>query len=155
MLPEMRPQALALSPDGRLLITVGRRNTLAVIDPADSDALSIVDLGAGCGNPGSMAVLGSTLWVACGSWTFPVAAPGVLVPVDLTQAPPAVGAPLSLGATLPGGLAFCGGVGYATDQASGAVVRFDPAARTVESPVTVCPMGPWGFAWASDVACGH
>ena len=32
-LPEMRPQALALSPDGQMLITAGRKNQLVVIDP--------------------------------------------------------------------------------------------------------------------------
>jgi len=33
-LPRMRPQALALSPDGRLLVTSGRAGKLVVIDPA-------------------------------------------------------------------------------------------------------------------------
>lgn len=128
---------------------------LAVIDPAKGDAVTIVDLGAGCGNPGSLEVHGDTLWVACGSWTFPSVAPGALVPVDLKVDPPAPGAPLSLAPLLPGGLAFCGGVGYATDQASGAVVRFDPIARTAEKPVTICPTSTYGWAWASDVACGR
>jgi hypothetical protein len=128
---------------------------LAVIDPAAADAVSVVDLGAGCGNPGALAVDGTTLWVSCGSWSFPATAPGALLPVDLSGASPAVGTPLDVSPAIPGRLAFCGGVGYATDQASGAVIRFDPEARTVEDPVEVCPMGPWGFAWASDVACGH
>jgi len=128
---------------------------LAVIDPGAGDAVTIVDLGAGCGNAGAMAVDGETLWVACGAWSFPNVAPGVLVPVDLRQHPPMAGAPLDLSPTLPGRLAFCGGVGYATDQASGNVVRFDPVARTAETPVEVCTMGPWGYAWASDVACGN
>jgi hypothetical protein len=128
---------------------------LARIDPANADAVDVIDLGAGCGNPGDMALDGSTLWVACGSWSFPDLAPGALVPVDLAQDPPVAGVPVDLSPTLPGGLAFCGGVGYATDQASGSVVRFDPVARTVETPVQVCAVGPWGYAWASDVACGH
>jgi YVTN family beta-propeller protein len=34
-LPGMRPQALALSPDGRLLAAAGRNNTLVLIDPAN------------------------------------------------------------------------------------------------------------------------
>jgi hypothetical protein len=126
---------------------------LAVVDPAAGDAVSIVDLGAACGNPGALAVTGTTLWVACGSACFSDIAPGVLVPVDLTQTPPLVGVPLAFGTTLPGKVAFCGGVGYVTDQGSGDVVRFDPVGRTVEPPVTVCSMGPYGFAWASDVAC--
>ena len=33
-LPGLRPQALALSPDGRLLITAGKTNELVVVDPA-------------------------------------------------------------------------------------------------------------------------
>lgn len=128
---------------------------LAIIDPAAADAVSVVDLGAGCGNPGALALNGTTLWVSCGSWSFPVTAPGALVPVDLSGASPAVGAPIDVSPAIPGRLAFCDGTGYATDQGSGAVIPFDPTLKTVESPVEVCPMGPWGFAWASDVACGH
>lgn len=127
---------------------------LAVIDPALDDAVSIVDLGPGCGNPGALAVDGATLWVACGSYSFPDLAPGALVPVDLTATPPIAGAPLPVAPLLPARLAFCGGTGYATDQASGSVIRFDPAARTVEPPVGVCPASAWGWAFASDVACG-
>jgi hypothetical protein len=33
-LPGLRPQALALSPDGRLLITSGKTSELVVVDPA-------------------------------------------------------------------------------------------------------------------------
>ncbi len=33
-LPEMRPQALALSPDGRLLVTAGKTHELVVLDPS-------------------------------------------------------------------------------------------------------------------------
>ncbi|MBM3837875.1 MAG: bifunctional YncE family protein/alkaline phosphatase family protein [Verrucomicrobia bacterium] len=33
-LPEMRPQALALSPDGRLLVTSGKTHEIVVLDPA-------------------------------------------------------------------------------------------------------------------------
>lgn len=127
---------------------------LAVIDPAQQDALSIVDLGSGCGNPGSLALEGTNLWVACGSYSFPDLAPGALVPVDLSKSPPVAGAPLPVAPVIPARLAFCGGVGYATDQASGSVIRFDPAARTVEAPVEVCPASAWGWAFASDIACG-
>ncbi len=35
-LPGMRPQALALSPDGSILVTAGKTNELVVIDPADA-----------------------------------------------------------------------------------------------------------------------
>lgn len=127
---------------------------LAVIAPRDGDAVSIVDLGAGCGNPGALALSGSTLWVSCGSFSYPALAPSALVPVDLAASPPAVGAPLPVPGIVPGKLAFCGGVGYLTDQASGSIVRFDPVTRAVEAPVVVCPTAvPAGFAWAADVAC--
>lgn len=43
-LPKMRPQALALSPDGRLLVTSGRAGKLVVIDPASGLILQSVAL---------------------------------------------------------------------------------------------------------------
>src|SRR3974377_1031280 len=43
-LPRMRPQALALSPDGRLLATAGRNNSLALIDPATGQVLQTIPL---------------------------------------------------------------------------------------------------------------
>ena len=43
-LPKMRPQALALSPDGRLLATAGRNNSLALIDPATGQVLQTIPL---------------------------------------------------------------------------------------------------------------
>ncbi len=43
-LPGMRPQVLALSPDGRLLATAGRNNSLAVIDPAKGQLLQTIHL---------------------------------------------------------------------------------------------------------------
>lgn len=130
---------------------------LAVVTPGAPDEVIVVDLGAECGNPGALAREGGTLWVACGSFSYPDAAPPVLVPLDLSSHPPARGAPLALAGMVPGKLAFCGGVGYVTDQASGAVVRFDPATRAVSSPVVVCPTspGPYGFAWAADIACSE
>lgn len=126
---------------------------LAVVDPAAGDAVSIVDLGAGCGNAGAMALNGTTLWVACGSSTFPVDWPGVAVPVNLAVSPAAPGTALALSPVIPAALAFCGGKGYATDQVSRAVVRFDPGARTVGAAVNVCPDNSWEMV--SSVACGH
>jgi len=41
-LPGLRPQALALSPDGKLLVTSGKNNQLYVIDPASGDILQKV-----------------------------------------------------------------------------------------------------------------
>jgi hypothetical protein len=128
---------------------------LAVVDPAAGDAVSIVDLGASCRNPGALAYDGTRLWVSCGSWSYSGIAPSVVVPVDVAAVPPTVGAPIDLTGIVPGKLAFCDGLGYVTDQSSGRVVRFDPFAGTAEAPVTVCASlpGPYGWAWASDVAC--
>ncbi len=49
-LPGMRPQALALSPDGGLLATAGKANSLAVIDPSTGRLLQNVRLAAGKSN---------------------------------------------------------------------------------------------------------
>lgn len=127
---------------------------LAVIDPAVGDAVSIVEL-PGCGNPGALALEGSTLWVSCGALSYPVLAPSAVLPVNLAATPPAAGTPLALPAIVAGKLAFCGGVGYVTDQASGAIVRFDPATRFAHDPVEVCSTATTGWAWASDVACSR
>src|SRR5678815_5680069 len=43
-LPKMRPQALALSPDGDLLVTSGRAGKLVVINPANGVILQTVAL---------------------------------------------------------------------------------------------------------------
>lgn len=43
-LPEMRPQALALSPDGKLLVTAGKTHQLIVVHPETGDILQKVDL---------------------------------------------------------------------------------------------------------------
>ena len=43
-LPEMRPQMLALSPDGQLLVTAGKTNGLAVIDPVTGRVVQKVSL---------------------------------------------------------------------------------------------------------------
>jgi YVTN family beta-propeller protein len=43
-LPGMRPQALALSPDGRLLATAGKNRTLVLIDPARGRILQTIPL---------------------------------------------------------------------------------------------------------------
>ncbi|MDZ4659385.1 MAG: bifunctional YncE family protein/alkaline phosphatase family protein [Bythopirellula sp.] len=45
-LPGLRPQALALSPDGRLLLTSGKTNELIVIDPATAEIKQRVPLPA-------------------------------------------------------------------------------------------------------------
>src|SRR5260221_13144550 len=43
-LPGMRPQALALSPDGKLLVTAGITHELVVVDPANGKILQRVPL---------------------------------------------------------------------------------------------------------------
>lgn len=43
-LPRMRPQALALSPDGKLLVTAGLTHELVVLDPVTGKILQHVDL---------------------------------------------------------------------------------------------------------------
>jgi hypothetical protein len=121
---------------------------LAIIDSAD-DSLSFLSLGAGCGNPGGLALHGSSIWVACGA--------GGLVEVDLSGAAPAVGEvhPVPVGA--PGNVAFCGDRGFVTDQFSGNVYAFDPVifADSPPAATAICPRSPGasGFAWAADVLC--
>jgi YVTN family beta-propeller protein len=43
-LPGMRPQALALSPDGRFLVTSGKSNSVVLIDPAEGQILRVIPL---------------------------------------------------------------------------------------------------------------
>jgi hypothetical protein len=124
---------------------------LAVIDPAAGNAVSIVDLGASCKNPGAIAFHGDTAWIACGSFSFQDLAPGALLPVDVSGKAPVVRTAVDASAVVPGGLAICGDLGYVTDQASGAVMRFDATTGLPEAPTTVCPTAY--FAWAADVAC--
>ncbi len=123
---------------------------LAVIDTAAGDALSFVELGA-CEDPFAIALDGSKAWIAC-TWS---GGPGLL-PVDVSGAP-APGALLPVAVGAPGNLAFCGGMGYVTDQWSGTVLRFDPSGVAPALPATVCPnsAGPYGWAWAADVACAE
>jgi hypothetical protein len=122
---------------------------LAVVESAD-DSVTFLSLGDGCQNPGGVAVDGGTAWVACGAF----GASG-LVPVDVAGAP-VVGPVLPLDLQAPGNVAFCGSMGFVTDQFSGAVQRFDTGLAAVSGPPRdVCPLGPgpFGFAWAADVLC--
>src|SRR6188472_2451151 len=45
-LPGLRPQAIALSPDGKLLVTSGKTSELVVIEPAKGEILQRVKLPA-------------------------------------------------------------------------------------------------------------
>lgn len=129
---------------------------LAMIDAEAGDAVTIVEL-PGCGNPGAIALAGTTAWIACGTYSddYVSLAPRVLLPVNVGVSPPAPGTPLPLPGVVPGKVRFCAGMGYVTDQKTGSVLRFSPATRAVEAPVTICPSspGPFGYAWAADVAC--
>lgn len=123
---------------------------LAVLDTASGNAVSIVNLGSACGNPGGLALHGGTLWVSCGSFGFASAWPGRLVPVNVA-AGNAVGAAVGTGSVVPNGVAFCGGRGYVPDQSSGKVLPFDPVAPATGTPVDVCPV--LGYAYVADLAC--
>jgi hypothetical protein len=121
---------------------------LAVIDGGQADAVSYVDLGPGCTNPGALALVGDVLWVACGGT-------GNLLPVDVSGASPAPGDAVPAGVWAPGKLAFCGESGYVTDQWSGTVVRFDPSGVEASASAVLCPTSEAGWAWAADVACAQ
>lgn len=125
---------------------------LAVIDTARGGAVSIVDLGTACGNPGGMAVDGDTLWVSCGSLCYQDAWPGALVPVSLAG-PPSVGAAVATTGIVPNGVAICGAKGYVWDQNSGAVMPFLPSAPSVAAPVDVCPAPTFGSPYVAALAC--
>jgi len=122
---------------------------LLVIDSAAGDALSVLDLGAGCQNPGAVAVSGTSLLVACGGTS-------AVVTVDVSGPAPAVVRTLAAG-VVSGGVVACGGRGYVTDQFSGKVASFDLGATQAAAPVEICPVpdpnDPFSFAWASDVTC--
>jgi hypothetical protein len=136
----------------------GANGRLAIIDPA-TDALlpaqPSLDLGEGCKNPSDLAVDGETLWVTCGWIDFfgtGAVQGGGFVPV-------ALGNPVSAGAVVattqaPGSLAFCDGVGFSGDAASGAVLRLDPASRQVTA-AEVCPANVSGNAFVGDVECAR
>jgi YVTN family beta-propeller protein len=124
---------------------------LAIVDPA-GPSVGYLSLSAACGNPGGIALRGTTLWVACGAF----GASG-LAEVDLSGSGPALVAVHATPVLSPGNVAFCGDHGFVTDQWSGDVYPFDPVnyAASPASATTVCPAsaGPGGYAWAADVAC--
>jgi hypothetical protein len=144
----------------------GSHGRLAAID-LGTDALDetagpggLVDLGAGCLNPGDVAVNGEALYVTCGAFdysawpTVTTYAQGI-VPVDLAGAAPAVGSILAAPAnSAPGDLAFCGGAGYVADRNSGRIFRLDPAVGAVDG-AELCPAGENSAAYVPDIACGE
>jgi hypothetical protein len=127
---------------------------LAVIDTGNADAVSFLDLGAGCKAPTGLAVDGSRLWVSCGSRCFPDLAPGAFVPVDVSGAAPIVGTATSIAPVVGGSAAVCRGRGYVADQQkTGLVVPFDPSSGAAAEGVAVCPFDLYGNSLASGFAC--
>ncbi len=140
---------LGLSPYGYGYTDAAGPSKVAVIDTANGNALSLVDLGSGCESAGDVAAEGSRIWISCSWWMNPG-----IVPVDLSGEAPAVGAPVStLGLGGPWNIAFCRGMGYVTDSWSGTLLRFDPSGASSSATAVVCPNGPSGWAFAADVAC--
>ena len=162
----------AVAVDGRVYVTLANLRKgdlgyytdpagdgkLAVIDARSADELTFVTL-PGCRNPGGLALRGTTIWVACGAFDTQAILPvetssGSAVPADPVPTPsPTPGA----FAFVPGTIAFCGDMGYVSDQWSGDVIRFDPADPASQSGLTVCPLNAppeeFGWAWAADLAC--
>ncbi len=141
----------------------GQHGLLAVLDAA-TDALvpgvNPVDLGSGCLDTAGLALQGSTLWVTCGFVPWDAESPSQItgsafVPVNLSGAAPVVGAPVPVTHASPGTLVFCNGLGYAADDFSGDVLRFDPGSRSVTAQGVVCAPTSTGAAFLADVACGR
>jgi DNA-binding beta-propeller fold protein YncE len=137
----------------------GANGRVAIID-ATTDAVvaaqPFVDLGEGCKNPSDLAVEGETLWVTCGWIDFfgtGAVQGGGFVPVSL-------GSTVAAGAVIPttqapGSLAFCDGIGFAGDAASGTILRLDPVSRQVTAAPAVCPANVSGNAFVGDVVCAR
>jgi hypothetical protein len=140
-----------LKDSGGYFGTPGGPGRLAIVDPA-GPSVSYLSLGSTCGNPGGIALRGTTLWIACAAF----GASG-LAEVDLSGPGPALVEVHAAPVTAPGNVAFCGDRGFVTDQWSGDVYPFDPVnyAASPAAPTTVCPAsaGTSGYAWAADVAC--
>jgi hypothetical protein len=135
---------------------------LAVIDTA-TDALALlvnpVDLGSSCLDPAGLALLGDTLWVTCGFFSYKAVssadiAGAAFVPVALAAGAPIVGTAVSANGFAPGAITFCNGMGYVGDRFSGNVLRFDPSARAVKAQGLVCAPTASGSAFVADVLCG-
>jgi hypothetical protein len=137
---------LKLDPTGQYYSAPAGPSKLAVIDTASDDALGAVSLGADCTDAGDVTANGTTLWIVCGGT-------GKLLSVDVSGETPVVGAAIASSFAGPGNIAFCGGMGYVTDQWSGTVERFDPLGGEQPSTAVLCPTSAAGWSWAADVAC--
>jgi len=141
---------------------------LAVID-LDSDALDasiqtgsqagLVDLGPECLDTADMAVQASTLYVTCGVFDYSTSPTSIhrasIVPIDLSGAVPQVRSPVpAADGTAPGKLVLCNGQAYVGDRNSGLVYRFDLGTGKMSGGTELCPAAG-GYAWVSDIVCGH
>jgi YVTN family beta-propeller protein len=120
---------------------------VAIIDATTDQAIGAVDLGASCVDAAGAAVVGSTLWVGCGS--FDPSTGAGFAPVDLSSATPVAGAVVSTPHS-PAAVAACGGKVYGGAIDSGFLLQLDPATGTVKS-VNLCPASP--ASEISAVAC--
>jgi hypothetical protein len=137
----------------------GANGKLVVVDTATDEVVGI-DLGAGCLNPGGMALAGSTLWIGCGyplfnaSYTSVTAVVGgALLPVDVAGATPVPGDPVQVpnGHTI-GSVRICGSRGYAGASDSGTLVAFDPSSGAI-STVNEGACAATGVTAVYDVEC--
>jgi hypothetical protein len=133
---------------------------LAVVDTATDSlvpGVNPVDLGAGCLDPGGLALRGSRLFVTCGFFPYdsPVVTGASIVPVELSGPAPAVLAPTLTPGLAGGAITFCGGGGYVGDRASGTVVRLDAATGVPSAQAELCVPRAGGSGYVADVACGR
>ncbi|HEX9290500.1 MAG TPA: hypothetical protein VF904_13335 [Anaeromyxobacteraceae bacterium] len=134
---------------------------LAVVDLA-TDPLAqgahvpyAVSLGAACVNPGALALLGDTLYVACGYYDFfgTKARSGMaIVPVSIAGGTPFVRDAIPAVNVLSS-ISPCGGALYAGASDNGSVVRYDPATGKLSPPVALCPPDSNGNAYVADLTC--
>ncbi len=113
-----------------------------------------VSLGDACRNPGSLVLLGDTLYVACGYFDFfgTKAKLGMaIVPVSLATGTPVPGAAIAMQHVLSP-IASCGGAVYAGATDEGDVVRYDPTTGQL-STAQLCPPDSNGNAFVADLAC--
>ena len=148
-LSNLKRDEAAGSPTFGFYVLPAGHGKLAVVDAAADDAVTFHDLGAGCGNPGEPGAPGQhALDLLRG----------------LRRGRPPAGGPLGRGA---GG----GRGGRHRPRSAGergilrrhglrdrsvtpaTLLRFDPAGAAAPVQQTVCPDGPQGYAWASDVLC--
>jgi DNA-binding beta-propeller fold protein YncE len=121
--------------------------------PGASGPLAI-SLGDACTNPGDLALLGDTLYVACGYFDFFGTKSKVgmaIVPVSLASGTPAPASAIPMEHALSP-IASCGGEIFAGATDTGDVVRYAPATGQL-STATLCPLDSNGNAFVADLTC--